>query len=158
MQDSTRGGDNTMPQKSLFSSFVLPLVLLLAGIFAIWLGVDYNDKRNTYIQTTAVITNIYEEHYDDSTDYEVTVTYTIEDQQYTTILGEYITGFYVGEEIQSFYSPHDPTDVIADSLFLLWVYWVLGGLMLLASVFMSLRLIIPLILFSREGKANKMYE
>ena len=102
-----------MNAKQIFEKFVLPTIVLIAGIAFLITGISKLVKVNTYPTTTAEITHI-EVIYrgvDEPDDYEVTVKYAVEGTIYEKELDTYKSNFEEGKSITIHYNPENPEEI-----------------------------------------------
>ncbi len=125
--------------------FVVPVVLIIVGVYMMIYGINTNEKRNKFTKTTAVIEKINEEYVDaDETHYGVFVTYTVDDQQYTNEIDTYIAGFRKGKKVRILYNPDDPNEILYAGKFSAYVPFIISGVAFLIGVIMLLRTVVPL--------------
>ncbi len=101
--------------KRFFVRFILPLIVIAAAVMCLMLGVKTMQRHKTFPKTDAVIAEIQKE-YDSArkeNDYHVFVTYTVDGQEYTEELGQYVAGYKVGKELEISYNPENPADIQA---------------------------------------------
>ena len=99
----------------LIVSIVFSFTGLLFMIGGIWLSVAEFDKKDRFVQHTAIISNI--ERYIDSDGYtahRAYVDYTVSGVQYDDVpLNYYSSGMYIGKEAIIYYDPDNPRNIIA---------------------------------------------
>ena len=100
-------------------TFFITVIVLGASIFNLSLGVGRIIKLNTgkYEETQAVITKIEESTSVDSegmttTDYTITVEYTVDGKRYVSQLGETPQKFHEGMELTVLYEIDNPLEVV----------------------------------------------
>ena len=123
-------------------NMLFPIVFVVAGCFCIFLGVKNIQNRAVYSQTNGVISKIEEVYVggeDNEYDYEVTVKYTVDGKEYSTLLGEYDIKMKEGQEIGIFYDPKDPNKIMSDSNTTPVVLITLGIVGALAGVYVFIK-------------------
>ena len=121
---------------------IMPILFFAAGCFCIFLGITNLKNRQTFLETTGVISHIEETYVggeDNEYDYDVTVEYEVDGQKYSTVLGEYSSGMEEGQEIGIYYNPDDPSDIMSNSKATPVVLFVMGIIGLLAGIVMFIR-------------------
>ena len=100
-------------------AFFITVMVLGAGILNLSMGISRIVKLNTgkYEQTQAVITKIEESTSVDSegmttTDYTITVEYTVDGKRYVSQLGETPQKFHEGMELTVLYEIDNPLEVV----------------------------------------------
>ena len=100
-------------------SIFITVIVLGASIFNLSLGIGRIIKLNTgkYEETQAVITKIEESTSVDSegtttTDYTITVEYTVDGKRYVSQLGETPQKFHEGMELTVLYEIDNPLEVV----------------------------------------------
>lgn len=130
-------------------------VALLVGA-----GIAYNHSRNFMAKAETVQGTITELNYHKSSKksggvYYPTVQFTARDGQPYTVAsnsGSNPAAYEIGESVQIYYNPEDPTDILLPDFFSLWgVSLILGGIGLVFT------LIGGSVLYSARKKAAKVY-
>ena len=100
-------------------AFFITVMVLGAGILNLSMGISRIVKLNTgkYEETQAVITKIEESTSVDSegmttTDYTITVEYTVDGKRYVSQLGETPQKFHEGMELTVLYEIDNPLEVV----------------------------------------------
>ena len=100
-------------------SIFITVIVLGASVFNLSLGIGRIIKLNTgkYEETQAVITKIEESKSVDSegmttTDYTITVEYTVDGKRYVSQLGETPQKFHEGMELTVLYEIDNPLEVV----------------------------------------------
>ena len=100
-------------------SIFITVIVLGASVFNLYLGIGRIIKINTgkYEETQAVITKIEESTSVDSegmttTDYTITVEYTVDGKRYVSQLGETPQKFHEGMELTVLYEIDNPLEVV----------------------------------------------
>lgn len=137
-------------------------IFLFIGVVLFAIGVliyisNQNFKRSA-VQTKSVITDInrYRDYSTtnsgDRYNYEVYVSFTVDDVIYEGILNEWNSGMYVGQSITIYYNPNNPLDFRKDSSLILFIFIPIGLLFILigaVSLIMMIR---------RNSNKNKLIE
>lgn len=94
---------------------IISSIFALVGALFIIIGVYACINTFSYdnaISTTGIITRIekYRDH-DGDTSYDVYVTYEVDNMQYESKLGGYLSSFAVGDEIDIYYDKDNPTEI-----------------------------------------------
>ena len=131
------------------------LGLIIAGLICIILGAaafyaaytqasSWNRFKQTAVQTTAVITDIQKHRTrtrshgktKTKTRYEVTVTYNVDGQDYSTQLGYHTSLMRIGGEVPIYYDPAEPSYSMTDPSKRNIVIYILGGVFILCGALM----------------------
>ncbi len=123
-------------------SVVMPILFALAGCFLILLGITNIKNRQIFVESTGVISNIEETYVggeDNEYDYDVTVDYTVDGQEYSSPLGEYNSRMQEGQEIGIYYNPDNPSEVMTNSKSTPVVLFVMGIIGIFAGVGLFIR-------------------
>ena len=124
---------------------------LVMAVIALAGGVYLTFFHNTgFLKAEALITEIEEipGTFDNETEYNVTVRYTVDGKEYSGLLDQYSPTYHVGDKISILYNPADPAEFHGASLGLS-IYMIVIGIVLLAIV---------LVTMVRERKNQKQLE
>lgn len=86
---------------------LMSIIGVMIIIMGIWVQINNTKYLKTASTTEAVITKI-ERDIDD--DYEVYITYNVDNVNYNGVLGEYSSGMRTGQKITIYYNPENPSD------------------------------------------------
>lgn len=120
---------------------LIPVLLLAFGIAFIAFGIHNYQSRADYLETKAVISEIYTEYgvTTDDDETKVIVDYEVGGQSYHRELGEYHPGYKEGQEIEILYRPDNPYDIMAKSLLSVYIMIGFGVVLLISAVISFLR-------------------
>ena len=94
-----------------------------------------NKKNQNYIETEAVVTRteLVEEAHTDAegnnveATYNVYVKYTVNENEYETLLGE-LSGYKEGESVKIFYNPENPKEITQTKSLIIPIIMIVAGL------------------------------
>ena len=120
---------------------LIPVFLVVFGVVFIVLGISNYQSRADYLDTKAVISEIYTEYGVTTDDDEkiVIVDYEVDGQSYHRELNEYHPGYKEGQEIDILYRPDNPYDIMAKSLLFVYVMIGFGVVLIISAVISFLR-------------------
>ena len=144
-------------EKKLFALFlILGIIFLIAGVVIFCMGENF--KKNG-VEATAVITNINfingtgkNNRYDKSNRYEVYVEYVVNGESYNQKLGHYTNKMRIGENINIYYNPNNPSEIQSNSLLLPIMFTGFG------VIFTSIGSVIFILKANRNKLKNKLME
>lgn len=122
-------------------NIAIACVLIIVSVVLLIFGIKNVNKTKSYNKTTAVITQI-ESDYDvaiEQYDYTVYVKYTIDGIEYENVLGSYLQGYKEGKEVEIYYSPTNPNDILAASPFTIYMSFVIAGVAFVAGIILMVR-------------------
>jgi len=107
--------------------FTVGMTFLLVGIFHM---ISFNSFKSRAVTVPAEITYIDMEsaRRDSSTHTEVLVSYTVDGRSYESDLGYYSSGMHVGDTVEVFADPADPSEIKADTVLFDVIFIIVGGI------------------------------
>ncbi|MBR6331756.1 MAG: DUF3592 domain-containing protein [Dehalococcoidales bacterium] len=120
---------------------LITFLAILGGIAFVGFGVFNLIQQGSYIETTAIVSNV-EYDYDyarEETEVDITVKYTVDGKEYESLLNSTSTGYKIGDTLKIKYDPKDPSKVINSSKTYAFVAMGFGLVIVIAGVFSLLR-------------------
>lgn len=142
----------------IFTGLILPVILIAFGVIFVMDGFIVLEKRNTFYETTAVISQIQTEGAGidpEDVNHRVIVNYMVDGKHYTAELDEYHSGMHEGDQVDILYDPDNPKKIISAGIFSLILFFVGGSVLLLIGLLMILKTFIPLIAAAFMQKSSK---
>lgn len=100
--------------------FIVGIGMLIGGIV---LGNAFNEKKNNWVETTAIIEDI---QYYGRDEHRVIVQYEVNGRTMEARLDSYDSSMYEGDEVAIFYDPQNPSNISATSQQI--ANWILLGM------------------------------
>ena len=115
-----------------YFALVMAVIALAGGIYLTFF------RSTGFLKSEATITDIEEVEgtFENETEYNVTVRYTVDGREYTGLLDQYSPSYHVGDRIGILYNPADPAEFHGESLGFS-IYMIAIGIVILAVTIVS---------------------